>query len=335
MPIINSVIAGGGSPTPTTRYGLNDKAWAGDLITDSVGNVTMRTDQAVGTLTGLETVTGINLNGKFAGSTGLVGAVNLGSVVYGGFQNAFGETSITSLNLKKLRSAGDMVDNSVSMCYGCPLLVSVDLSDLFNINQTQSPDSGIRGAFQDCTSLRELRLPALRLDSWYWQYDQDPDTGDEMIDYTAGIDDGLRGLIKGCSNLVVHLSSSLGEDLANLEGSDERSSLFNILCGYDSATMASCSVVYDLPPNDPFVYRVGVYGSYTANRQPSSDTATALAWYINDNSIVYTSGLSAPQVGDTVYSDSDCTVAASTIEALLPVYEYVEPEPEEEPTEGE
>lgn len=329
MSIINQVVSGGGSPAPTTRYGLNDKAWAGDLITDSSGNVTMRTDQAVGTLTGLETVTGIRLNGKFYGSTGLVGAVNLGSVVYGGFNNAFAYTGITLLNLKKLRSADNGVDNCCDMCNGCSSLVSVDLSDLFDINTSQSsPDCGIARAFSDCTSLRELRLPAVRLDSWYWYYEEDPETGEETILHMSGVDDGLRGLIEGCSNLVVHLSSSLGEDLENLDGSDERNYLFKALCGYDSATMASCSVVYDLPPNDPFRYEVGAH-SYTANRQPSSDTATALAWYINDNSIVYTSGLSAPQVGDTVYSDSDCTVAISTIEGLLPVYEYVEPEPEE------
>ena len=328
MPIMNTVIVGGGSPTPTTRYGLNDKAWAGDLVTEG-GSVRMRTDQAVGTLTGLETVTGINLNGKFYGSTGLVGAVNLGSVVYGNFAGAFESTGITSLNLKKLRSADDSsADSCVNMCNGCSLLVSVDLSDLFNINQSQSPNCGIGWAFNDCTSLRELRLPAVRLDSWYWYYEEDPDTGEQMIDYFAGLYDGLRGLIRGCSNLVVHLSASLGEDLANLDGSDVRSSFFDMLCGSDSATMASCSVVYDLPPNDPFSYSVGV-NVYTANRQPSSDTATALAWYINDDSIVYTSGLSAPQVGDTVYSDSDCTVAISTVAELLPVYEYVEPEPEE------
>lgn len=332
MPIINTVIAGGGTPTPTTRYGLNDKAWAGDLITDVGGNITMRTDQAVGTLTGLETVTGINLNGKFYGSTGLVGAVNLGSVVYGGFNNAFAGTGITSLNLKKLRSIDDLVNNCRDMCNGCSLLVSVDLSDLYNLSNGGSYDAGIAWGFRDCTSLRELRLPALRLDSWFWSYEEDPDTGEQIIDYMAGLTDGLWGLIYGCSNLVVHLSSSLGEDLANLEGSDERDAFFHTLC-YDSATMASCSVVYDLPPNDPFRYEVG-RDSYIVNRQPSSDTATALAWYINDDTIVYTSGLSAPQVGDTVYSDSDCTVAISTIAELLPVYEYVEPEPEESEEEG-
>jgi hypothetical protein len=331
MPIINQVVSGGGT-TPTTRYGLNDKAWAGDLVTDSGGGVTMRTDQAVGTLTGLSTVTNISM--CFRGSVGLVGAVDLRSAQGGDLVEAFSGTRITSLDLRSRYFAGG--SSLLYVCKDATALTNVNLSDLHDLGHDNDQGGvGICGSFEGCTSLRELRLPSLRLDSWYWQYNEDEETGDGGYDYTSGMYYSLNGVIQGCSNLVVHLSSSLGEDLQILDGSDHTDYFLDILCGHDQATKASCSLVFDLPANDPFYARFNPYYRL-CQRKPSADTGTSLAWWHGSrDNVVYTSGLTAPQVGDTIYSDPDCTIAVSTVDAFEPVYVYVEPEPEEEGGEEE
>ena len=42
---------------------------------------------------------------------------------------------------------------------------------------------------------------------------------------------------------------------------------------------------------------------------------TATAWSYN-NTIYYTSGDAEPQVGDTIYSDSACTIAETTVSSI-------------------
>ncbi len=331
MPILNNLTVNeiGGS---STVYGLNDKAWAGDLITEG-GGTRMRTDQAVGTLTGLGTATTLLLDGKFQDSTGLVGAVDLHSAIYGSLSYAFYGTRITSLDL---RSWGHAETGELAgICGYDTALTSVNLSDLYLLGDGSSYPCGLQESFISCTSLREIRLPSLRLDSWYWDWYEDPETGEGDYDYTYGISDAFRSMINGCSNLVVHLPSSLGEDLRTLPGGDYTDSFLGVLCG-DAATKASCSLVFDLPTTDPFYTAIG---QRPYRRKPSLDTASSLAWVYAFNTtgsdVIYTSGTSDPEHGDGVYSDSSCTTQVDTVDWYEPIYEYAEPEPEEEGGEEE
>jgi hypothetical protein len=53
--------------------------------------------------------------------------------------------------------------------------------------------------------------------------------------------------------------------------------------------------------------------SYT--RSQKNSTATATAWD-NGGTLYYTSGTAEPVVNDTIYSDSACTTAVTTISAI-------------------
>lgn len=55
--------------------------------------------------------------------------------------------------------------------------------------------------------------------------------------------------------------------------------------------------------------------SNTYSRQEKDSTATATAW-VNNSTLYYTSGTTEPQVGDTIYSDSACTTAVTTISSI-------------------
>jgi hypothetical protein len=296
MAIINQVVSGGGS-APETQYGINIKGWCGD-----VQNGKIRTDQAVGTLTGLSSVNQLSWNQKFMGSTGLVGSVDLSSVKFGDFRYAFQGTRITSLDLRQLWSASKIG----GICYGNTALISVNLSDAFDVSEDTY--GGMEHAFALCTALREIRLPSIRADSFPTDYD----SGGYDYNY-------MDSMIVGCSSAVVHFSSSFGEDLATLEGSDKTNQFFSILCGNDGTTMASCRIVFDLPANDPFYATVqGVQKKFM--RYPSHDTSSSLAWTEDGfGTVVYTSGTTDPDEGDTIYSDSSCTTSVGTISEFIPI----------------
>lgn len=55
--------------------------------------------------------------------------------------------------------------------------------------------------------------------------------------------------------------------------------------------------------------------SNTYVREQDESTSTANAWLYN-STLYYTSGTTEPQVGDTIYSDSACTTAVTTISAI-------------------
>ena len=88
-------------------------------------------------------------------------------------------------------------------------------------------------------------------------------------------------------------------------------SSYNFNCGGTNTT-----VLYDLPATNILT------GADTKEyeRNPKYDTATALAWRINgtmpNTTTYYTSGLTDPTVGTTIYSDSACTIAETTVDSI-------------------
>ena len=75
------------------------------------------------------------------------------------------------------------------------------------------------------------------------------------------------------------------------------------------------TVLFDLPAT---VTLTGA-NSVDYQRDPNYDTGTALAWYNETDGYdvpFYTSGTSDPTVGTTIYSDSSCTTAVTTISSI-------------------
>ena len=75
------------------------------------------------------------------------------------------------------------------------------------------------------------------------------------------------------------------------------------------------TVLFDLPAT---VTLTGA-NSVDYQRNPNYDTGTALAWYNGTDGYevpFYTSGTSDPTTGATIYSDSACTTAVTTISSI-------------------
>jgi hypothetical protein len=78
------------------------------------------------------------------------------------------------------------------------------------------------------------------------------------------------------------------------------------------------TVLFDLPAT----YTLTGADSNTYSRNPKYDTATSLAWKVgaygttNFTPAYYTSGLTDPTVGTTIYSDSACTTSVTTVSAI-------------------
>ena len=237
MPIFNQIVKGGGS-APATKYGVNLDGWIGDI--DNNGN--FRTDQAVGTLN-IPALTSIEgWNGKFTGSTGLVGVQNLSgatTVQERGLHSCFQGTHITGLNLSAVTQIG--IEGMINACSGVTTLTSVDLSSLDYV-EPYSLQGAFRGTglaslslpvstfglgngdgsfwhlnetFMNCSSLQSLSFPNITPASfndivqWY------QDTFGEPGEVYNAMMDCMGNLVYGCSGVTVHFTQSLGAQIAD------------------------------------------------------------------------------------------------------------------------
>lgn len=232
---------------------------------------------------------------------------NLKTVINGNncFASAFMNcTGLTSMDLHSLTTV-DGNETFTQIFYGCSNLASIDLSGLTTIGTgsrpfynafygtaltTMSFDSlstvssgqpAFQAAFSGCTNLTSLSFPALK-----------PNTDVNAIFGSTLLD------VVGCT---VHLPS-------NLTGS--ATTWQNRIGGTNT------TVLFDLPA--VVILTDGNSDEY--ERNPKYDTATALAWRINGSAVTsttyYTSGTADPVVGDTIYSDSACTIVVSTISSI-------------------
>ena len=278
----------------------------------------------------------------FQGS-GLVGSVNLSSVYYAAansFYYAFnGCIGITSADLSSLTSitTPDTFNNCFSDCTNltscdlsslesvtgarglahfvenCTSITRVDLSSLISATGNQALDRCFRGCtsltsmtfnslstatgaanglmqycFADCTSLTSLSFPALTSTSFGTRTNQ------------------FDSMLNGVTGCTVHFPSNVQSVIGSW------TSVTNGFSGTDTI------VLFDLPAT---VTLTGA-DTVTYTRNPKYDTATALAWKVgaygttNFTPAYYTSGLTDPTVGTTIYSDSACTTTVTTVASI-------------------
>lgn len=202
-----------------------------------------------------------------------------------------GATSIVSADLRSLavisgNSAARQAFN------GCTALANVNLSSLKYILL----DSACRQMFAVCTSLVSLSFPALRSDAFSTTTTQ------------------FLALLQGAGSCTIHFPKNLDPE----SGSTTISSL----SGYPTFGNSDTVLAFDLPST---VLLTGANGTIY-ERNPKDDTASALAWRVQDTGTIpnlvidwtsfYTSTTSDPQVGDTIYSDASCTTAVTTISTI-------------------
>lgn len=203
------------------------------------------------------------------------------------FRYAFIGTKIISIDLSSLKTvSGELAFGSAF--YTVSTLTSVDLSSL----DTITGQNAFQYAFSSCTNLTSLSFPALKSTSFG--------------PYTTQFNNMLQG-VTGCT---VHFPSNLQSVIG---------SWADVTSGFGGT---NTTVLYDLPATNILT------GANTTvyERNPKYDTATALAWRVQDTGAMpnitidwtpfYTSGLTDPTVGTTIYSDAECTTAVTTISSI-------------------
>lgn len=231
-------------------------------------------------LSNLEQVTGKNTCSQmFAGCTGLI-----------------------SFNLSKLKQAGTISNSNScqSMFNGCTGLTAADLKNLETVGQTgvsqmfrgctgitsgkfsslnNISSNGCSYTFAECTSLTTLSFPALKTNSFG--------------NYT----NQFNNMLQGCTGVTVHFPMAIQSTIG---------SWASVTAGFGGTnTTVLFDIVTSITGADTNVY----------TRQEKDSTGTATAWVLN-NTLYYTSGTTEPTVGDTIYSDSACTTAVTTISSI-------------------
>ena len=202
---------------------------------------------------------------------------------YGMQSFASNNTNLSSFNLDKLTTNGT---GGIGGFFASTALTTASLKSLKQLGYI-----GLNGTFNKCLSLRHLYLPALST---------------TVTTYT----NGLRGVFSSDMNgVTVHFPSNLQSLIGDW------SDIINGMGGTNTV------ILWDLPAT---VLLTGT-NSVVYERNPKDDTATSLAWrkniynngFVSDWTPFYTSGTTDPQVGDTIYSDSACTTAVTTISSIV------------------
>lgn len=239
----------------------------------------------------LKKISGQNaLNNAFFGCSGITG-VNFSSLETVNGTNSMANTfqncsNISSFNFQSLVCANSNVS---TLFRGSTSLTTGSFYSLKTLDV-----SALTGAFRDCTNLVSLYFPALK----------------EVIN-TANTFNNMLLSVDGC---VLHFPSNLDP-----QGG---STVISSLPQYPNFGGTNTVLVFDLPATNLLT---GV-NTTVYERNPKYDTATALAWRVQDTGTApnytidwtpfYTSGLTDPTVGTTIYSDDACTVAVTTVDSI-------------------
>lgn len=310
MPIINQVVKGGGGSAPA------------HYIEKTVGaNGVLQNGSTVIDMTGVTDIQSYVLYNAYRANTRISGAIVLSDLKKISGQSAmentfFGCTGITSVDMRSLEVGGttSSFNSMVSAFYGCSNLTSFNLESLVFSDASQTSlfryctslttgrfDSlkvlgggGLSGGFRDCTNLSSIYFPALK-----------------NVTSTINTFNNMLSNVSGCA---LHFPSNLDPQTG--------STVLSSLPQYPNFGGTNTVLVFDLPATnlltgtDTIVYE----------RNPKYDTATALAWRVQDTGTVpllaidwtpfYTSGLTDPTVGTTIYSDSACTTAVTTVDSI-------------------
>jgi hypothetical protein len=227
---------------------------------------------------------------------------------YGCYQMLY-KSKLTSVNLSSLtKISGDSA--CYSMFEGCNLLTNVGVSNLTSITGDQSCRSMMSscsltsiGFYSLCTltgnqciaqclasnrTLQTVYFPSLTPNSFGTRTNQ------------------FNGMLQNVTGCTVHFPSNIQSVIGS----------WSIVTGGFGGT--NTTVLFDLPAT------VTLTGADTIEytRNPKYDTATALAWKVgaygttNFTPAYYTSGTTDPVANDTIYSDSACTTAVTTISSI-------------------
>lgn len=226
-------------------------------------------------------------NNIYQFNTAISGAVNMPDLTTLSGTNAcsnafFSCTGLTSASLPYLTTvSGSYACNY--MFSGCTGLISASLPSLTIV----SGNSACISMFNACRNLTSLSFPSITPNSFGTRVNQ------------------FNNMCQSIPNITLHFPSNTQTAVEALTGYSATAP-FGATAG---------TVLFDLPATNTLTGA----DSNTYSRNPKYDTATSLAWKVgaygttNFDTPYYTSGTTDPQVNNTIYSDSACTTAATTI----------------------
>lgn len=246
-------------------------------------------------------------------------------------------TKLTTLNMSNLATINGS-DAMMNAFYGCTSLVSARIPAkaiintkaceqmfynctnleevIFDVIKFTSSSNALSYGLRGCTKLKTIKFTNFNSmisssSPFYWLtsncYVSDIDVYFPSI-YTTLPSDVFSGLLPTVTGGKIHFPSNLDPQTG--------STVISSLSGYPNFNGTNTVLLYDLPSSAPLTGA----NSETYLRKAGDDTNSSLAWY---NPLIgwgygtfYTSGTTAPSVGDTIYSDSACTVAVTTIDSI-------------------
>lgn len=149
----------------------------------------------------------------------------------------------------------------------------------FEFTSLQAVPSSLSFCFQNCSALTTVSFPS-------------------FTNSTGNSNSRWSNFLSGCSNVTVHFPMRMSSSM---------SSYNNVRNGFGGT---NTTVLFDI------VTSINNGDGVTLDRSQKDNTSSAIAWNLS-GVLYYTSGLQEPQVGDTIYSDSACTTAASTIVSIM------------------
>ena len=173
--------------------------------------------------------------------------------------------------------------------------------------------------FRGCSSLREVKFYSLNYLKENAMLRQCQSCSDIQV-YLYAVRADTFSNVNCMNNYFISGSNNTLHFPKNLDPQGG-STVISSLTSYPNFGGTNTALAFDLPST----FLLTCANSVVYERNPKYDTQTALAWrknqYDNDGFVVdwtsvYTNTTNDPQVGDTIYSDSACTTAVTTISSI-------------------
>lgn len=238
-------------------------------------------------------------------------------------------------------------------CNNCTSLITVDLSLLKDSNFDGTlGGSMFNGSFYNCTSLQTIDLSFIKICSVYAGMQSILQnctslTYADLRNFESVSQNNNISLFYGCTSLrkqkfesLKSVTTNLGNWFAKCQNlhiyfyaltTPNSSNYWTSLLGTGNGAATDCTIHFPINMSSTmgtwnfggtnttvlFDIVTSITGADTNvyTRQEKDSTSTATAWNLN-NTLYYTSGTTEPTVGDTIYSDSACTTAVTTISSI-------------------
>lgn len=329
MPIINQIVKGGGGSAPAHYIEYN---------VDANGKL-MKSPSPIMSMAGVKDLGAYCLEGAYYGVSGITGNVVFPDLEKAtgsfGANKCFNSTGITGVIMNKLEIASGQ-NVFYNAFYGCDYCTTIDLSHLLKI----TGQSAFNGAFGNCSRAQSWDFSRLTEISSqqgmaacfsgssvnnFSFYSLTTLTGTTALQTAfrgvtgaevffpsltpnsfGSVTNQFNNMFYNTSNCIAHFPSNIQSTIGSW------TDVTNGFSGYNT------TVLFDLPAT---VTLTGA-DTVTYTRNPKYDTQTALAWKVgaygttNFDTPYYTSGLTDPTVGTTIYSDDACTTVVTTVDSI-------------------